>query len=59
MRIKELTYKWMNWSVSGLQFDKVNLIVGKKKNLNTSICIQILHFVQNDKVIEQFNLLIS
>ena len=29
MRIKELTYKWMNWSVSGLQFDKVNLIVGK------------------------------
>ena len=21
MRIKELTYKWMNWSVSGLQFD--------------------------------------
>lgn len=29
MRIKELTYKWMNWSVSGLQFDRVNLIVGK------------------------------
>lgn len=29
MRIKELTYKWMNWSVSELQFDKVNLIVGK------------------------------
>ena len=29
MRIKELTYKWMNWSVGGLQFDKVNLIVGK------------------------------
>ena len=21
MRIKELTYKWMNWSVSVLQFD--------------------------------------
>ena len=40
MRIKELTYKWMNWSVSGLQFDTdKKQLVGISDKLDKKVTI--------------------